>query len=195
MGRAARRKQNRVPIEGPLPYTGQADQLAGARWARRDAEALVLYTLPWAPWLSALFMLGVGAWTMVSAWLEQNLFGIAGLIFVGFAAWLVRKAPRERTTIDREERVLRLEEGVLRLRLIAEVPFAEIELFAVEVARRGALFRVVAVVEGGRWPVGRSFLFRAEAAQRIQVIAEWARPDEPRVDPRLEADEEEDDEG
>lgn len=188
MGRAARRKKTRTTVEGPLAYTGQADQLAGARWARRSPEALVFFTLPWTPWLSAAFMLAVAAWTMISAWLEQNLFGIAGLLFVGFAGWLVHKAPRERTSLDRQASVLRIEEGVVRLRTVAEVPFADIHGFAIEVARRRGLYRVVAVVDGGRWPLGRSFLFQPEAEQRVQALAGWLTADEPPVDVRLEED-------
>lgn len=189
MGRAARRRRRHGAIAGPLRHTGQADQLAGARWARRDEASLVFYTMPWPVWLSAGFMCAIGVWVMLSAWYERNLFGAAGLMFFAFAGWIARKAPRERTVLQREPGELRIEEGLLRIRPRRVVPFDEIEGVVVEHNRPRNLYRVVAVVGDGRVPIGRSFVEEAEITRRVGAIAEWMGPDGPPVDTRLDEDE------
>lgn len=192
MGRAARRRRQRAPVRGPLEHTGPADQLAGARWARADAESLTFYAMPWPVWGSASFLVLIGVWVGISAWLERNPFGVAGLIFFGLALWTVRKAPRERTVLERgadeTPGALRIDEGILRVRTRRRVPFDEIDAFAIEHNRHHGVFRVVAVAGDERVPVGRSFVHAGEAGQRIGAIADWLALAGPPVDRRLERD-------
>lgn len=192
MGRAERRRRRRQMPAGPLRHKGEADQLAGARWARHDEQSLTFYTMPWPVWLSAGFLVLIGLWVGWSAWLERNLFGAAGVMFFAFAYWIAARAPRERTSLVRDPGALRIEEGLVWIRPRRVLPFDEIDGFAVEWNRPRNLFRVVAVSGDERVPVGRSFVTSLEAGQRIAAIADWLAPDEPPVDRRLV---EEDDEG
>lgn len=192
MGRAARRRRRHGPIAGPVRHTGPADQIAGARWARRDAASLTFYTLPWPVWLSALFMVGIGVWVGLSAWADRNLFGVAGVMFFAFAGWIVRKAPRERTVVQRDPGELRVEEGLLRIRPRRVVPFDEIDGFVVEHNRARNLYRVVAVCGQSRVPIGRSFVDEAEVVQRVEALGEWMGVGGPPVDRRIGEDEDED---
>lgn len=189
--RAERRRRARTAPRGPLPHTGRADRLAGARWARRDPDTLVFFTMPWPVWLSALGLIAMAAWTILSARADGNWFGAAGLIFVAMAIWLIGKAPRERITLTRAPGQLRVEEGTPFLRTRAQLPFAEIDGFAIEHNRAAHLYRVVAVSADRRLPIGRSFLDAAEARQRITALAEWMPADAPPVDTRLDVEEDE----
>lgn len=191
MNRADRRRRARTAPRGPLPHTGRADRLAGARWARRDPDAFVFYTMPWPVWLSALGLIAIAAWTTLAARAEGNWFGVAGLMFVALAIWLVGKAPRERITLTRDPGRLRIEEGTPFLRARAELPFAEIDGFAIEHNRAAHLYRVVAVTADRRLPLGRSFLDAHEAHQRATALADWIPADAPPVDTRLDDDEDE----
>ncbi len=185
MGRADRRRRNRNLPRGPLRHTGNADQLAGARWAKRSAERLVFKTLPWPVWLSAGLMIGIGVWVGVSAWAERNLFGVAGVMFFAFAWWIAAKAPRERTVFERDPGELRIEEGIAWIRTRHVVPFDDIDGFAVEYNRPRNLYRVVALTGGARICIGRSFVTEAEVAQRVATLAEWLGVGGPPVDRRL----------
>lgn len=177
---------------GPLRHTGPANQIAGARWARRTAESLRFETLPWPVWLSAGFMVGVGVWVALSAWAERNLFGVAGVMFFIFAGWIATRAPRERTVFVRDPGALRIDEGIAWLRTRLEVPFDELDGIAVEYNRPRNLYRVVAVMGERRIPIGRSFVTEDEVEQRIAAIAQWLGVGGPSVDRRLFEDEDED---
>lgn len=193
MSRADRRRRARRAPTGPIEHTGQPDRLAGARWARSTPDALVYYTLPYPIWLSALFLLAIAAWTMLSAYAERNWFGAAGLMFVVFAYWLARKAPRERTTLQRDPPLLRIEEGLPLLRTRLELPFADIDGIVIQRNRRADLYRLIAVAGDRRIPIGRSFVDPHEAHQRITALTNWMPEDGPPIDPRLDDDDDLDD--
>lgn len=192
MSRADRRRRTRNTPRGPLPHTGRADRIAGARWAHRDPETFVFYTLPWPVWASALGLIAIGAWTLLAAYADRNWFGAAGVMFPALALWLIAKAPRERITLRTAPALLRIEEGYPWLRIRAEVPFAAIDGFALEYNRQAGLYRVVALTPGRCLPLGRSFVDAHEARQRITALAEWMPSEAPPVDVRLTPDEDDD---